>query len=166
LTVALGAHMVFLGKAAASVDAARTMIETVLDNGKALEKFADVIAAHGGNPAVCEDESVLPRAQYTETVTAGSAGFVEAIDPMAVAQAALSVNAGRVRKEDAIDPATGVKLTVRVGSEVQKGDPIAVLHHNGRGNIDATMYLKNAVSWSEEPVTVGALIKEIIADAG
>ena len=160
LTVALGAHMVLLGKKAANFDEATAMIEAVLNNGKALQLFADVIAAHGGNAAVCGNPDLLPTASATTSVLASASGFVAEIDPMKVAMAALSVNAGRVRKEDAVDPATGVELKVQVGDRVVAGAEVAVLHHNGAGESEALQYLGDAFAMSEVPPVSSPIIRE------
>jgi pyrimidine-nucleoside phosphorylase len=162
LTVALGAHMVLLGKKAANFDEATAMIEAVLNNGKALQLFADVIAAHGGNAAICENPDLLPAASQTTSVLASASGFVAEIDPMKVAMAALSVNAGRVRKEDAVDPATGVELKVQVGDRVVVGAEVAMLHHNGAGESEALQYLNGAFAMSDVPPVPSPIIREQI----
>src|SRR5262249_11174290 len=61
LTVALGAEMLVLGGVASPADAARR-IEAALQDGRALEKFRQIVATQGGDPHVCDDPvKVLPR---------------------------------------------------------------------------------------------------------
>ncbi len=47
--------MVYHAKKAASIDEARHMLQEVLDNGKALEKFKEFIAAQGGDSSYVQD---------------------------------------------------------------------------------------------------------------
>ncbi|MBN2528149.1 MAG: thymidine phosphorylase [Deltaproteobacteria bacterium] len=162
LTVALGAHMVLLGEKATSLEDARRQVEEVLQNGAALSRFAEVIAAHGGNPSVCENNDALPTARYKVEVSAPEAGIVTGIDPMSVAMAALAVNAGRLRKEDAVDHATGVAMKVKVGDRVHLSQPIAVLHHNGTGEAEALHQLRRAFTISDVAPSVQPLIRERI----
>jgi pyrimidine-nucleoside phosphorylase len=37
---------------------------------------------------------------------------------------------GRLRKEDAVDPAVGIVLHKKVGDAVRPGDPICTVHYN------------------------------------
>lgn len=162
LTVELGAHMVLLGGKAATLSDAREMIMEVLQNGAALKRFADVIEAHGGNPDVCTDEKVLPTAKYKVEITAAQSGHIAQINPMDIAMAALSVNAGRVKKEDAVDPSTGVELAVQVGGGVDRGQPVAWLFHNGVGEDEAVHFLNKAFHYSDAAPIRNPLIREVI----
>src|SRR5215218_78663 len=51
VTIALGVEMLLLVGAASDAAAARKQLEATITSGKALEKFAQVIEAQGGNPA-------------------------------------------------------------------------------------------------------------------
>lgn len=133
LTVELGAEMLVLGNVAQDIAEGRRKMNDVLENGKAMEKFRDIIAAQGGNPRICDDKSLLPTAKEMDVVLAPESGFVCDIHPRKVAQAALEVGAGRRTKEDNVDPSTGITLLVEHGTPVEEGDPLAMLHHNGVG---------------------------------
>ena len=164
LTETLGAHMVVLGGKAGSLDEAVQMIRNVLRNGKALSLFADIIKAHGGDPSVCDDNLALPSATHMSIISAAKSGYIQRIDPMAVAMAALSVHAGRARKEDNVDPATGVELKVQVGSPVHAGMPLAILHHNGKGDEEARQRLNDAFEIDDALLVPRTLVKERIME--
>ncbi len=144
LTVELGAHMLLLGGVAPSLDGGRARMAAALDDGSALSKFAAVIDRQGGNPDVCTDVRRLPAARHRTEITATRSGFITDIDPLKVAHAALSVRAGRERKDDPVDPATGVELAVSRGSLVVAGNRLAFLHHNGIGAEEARHLLDAA----------------------
>ncbi|MCC6993680.1 MAG: thymidine phosphorylase [Deltaproteobacteria bacterium] len=137
LTVALGAEMLVLGGAAADSAAGRARIEAVLDGGQALERFARMIAAQGGDARVCEDTGRLPQARTRREVVATAAGVVEAIDAEAVGVAAMMLGAGRRTKEDRIDPAVGIDVLKKVGDRVAAGEPLALLRVNDAAQADA-----------------------------
>ncbi len=162
LTAALGAEMLVMGGAADSVDAGEAMIRAALEDGRALDKFRDIIAAQGGDPGVCDDPTKLPVARARVEIPALADGFVTDIDPMRVAMAALEVRAGRRTKEDRVDPATGVTLLATPGTPVEEGEPVALLHHNGAGEDAARGWLLGAVTVSEEPPKTRSLIIERI----
>jgi thymidine phosphorylase len=70
----------------------------------------------------------LPGAPVVRTVTAPSAGYVESIAATQIGEAALSLGAGRVRKEDTIDHSVGIVCRAKRGDRVADGDPLAEVH--------------------------------------
>jgi pyrimidine-nucleoside phosphorylase len=160
LTVALGAEMLVLGKKAENIDVGEAAMRQVLSDGRALEKFADIVEAHGGDRRVVDDPDRLPRASQTVLIPALEAGCVTGIDPYKVAMAALAVGAGRRTKEEQIDPAAGVVLLVKPGDIVELGEPVAELHHNGNGDDAAEGSLTGAFQISRTPKTRADLIIE------
>jgi thymidine phosphorylase len=63
-------------------------------------------------------------------------GYVRSIDCGAVGEAVLHLGGGRLRKEDQIDPAVGVVLSVCVGSPVQAGDVLFTVHAGSEAGAD------------------------------
>ncbi|MBQ4334172.1 MAG: thymidine phosphorylase, partial [Myxococcaceae bacterium] len=62
-TMKLTAKMLELGKAAKDETEARARLQAAIDDGSAIKKFAQIIEAQGGNPAVLYDYSVFPTAR-------------------------------------------------------------------------------------------------------
>jgi len=60
------------------------------------------------------------------------AGAITAVDARALGHAATLLGAGRLRKEDAVDPAVGITLAHKIGARVGRGEPLATLHYNDR----------------------------------
>jgi pyrimidine-nucleoside phosphorylase len=158
LTVELGAEMLALGKACADLEQGRGDVTRTLEDGRALELFARLIEAQGGDPRVCDDLERLPAARNTHAITAPTDGVVTRIRPRRVALAALEVGAGRKVKEDEIDPATGVELAVDVGDRVAAGDLLATVHHNDTGAAAARALLDEAFEIGPQGAAVGPLI--------
>jgi pyrimidine-nucleoside phosphorylase len=128
LCLALGAQMVVLAGLARSAANARGMLEKLLDTGAARAKFAEMVAAQGGNRRVVDDPTLLPSAPVQVPVELPAAGIVESIDAQAVGMAARTLGAGRATKDDVIDPAVGIVLIRKVGDVVKQGEPLAVVH--------------------------------------
>ena len=95
----------------------------VLRSGAARRKFEEMLTAQGGDL-----KRPLPEAPVRVPVPSLGDGWVEGIDALAVGLACLDLGAGRVRKEDAIDPAAGVVILFPVGALVRKGQPVAMVH--------------------------------------
>ena len=99
-----------------------------LHDGSALRKFAELIAAQSGNPAVVDDPALLPAAPVQQAVSAPGSGQVTAIDPLEIALAAKSLGAGRDRKEASIDLSVGIVLQKKIGDSIQAGEALAIIH--------------------------------------
>ena len=165
LVVALGAEMLLLAGAAATPAAAARRIAAALDDGSALEKMRQIVAAQGGDPRVCDDPvKVLPPvAPVAGPSVARRTGFVTAVDAEAVGRAVVLLGGGRQRKEDTIDPTVGVDVLVRLGDEVEEGDVLAIA--NGRGDVSAAVAeLDRAYTVGDAPPVVPTLILEILRD--
>jgi pyrimidine-nucleoside phosphorylase len=133
----LAARMVVLAGLESTTEAAAVRVERAFDSGKALETFARMIAAQGGDAAVVEDYSRLPAAPDVEPYRAPRSGVVTAIKAEAIGRASNELGAGRNAVGDTIDHAVGVILLVRVGDEVREGQPLLELHHRGERGFEA-----------------------------
>lgn len=163
LTCRLGAEMLLLGGGARTEAEALARIEASLDGGAALDLFRQLVAAQGGDARVCDDpDAVLPRAAHRQPVPAPRDGHVAAIAARDVGIAGLHLGAGRRTKEDVIDPAVGVEIVCGVGESVTKGEPLAYLHHNGRGVDRAHQLIQDAYELADRPATVGSRIIEVL----
>jgi len=152
LTVA--AHMVRLGRREIqlnTLDAITQELAALLDSGAALAKFRALVAAQGGEVRQIDHPDLLPSARLQETVRAERSGWVARMDARAVAQAALELGAGRVRKADAIDPAVGVVVHKKVSDQVEAGDALFTVHANGESQLArALAVLADAPSLDDE----------------
>jgi pyrimidine-nucleoside phosphorylase len=97
--------------------------EVALRDGSGREKFEAMLAAQGGRLS-----SGLPRAAMQVPVRASASGWVAAIDALEVGYACLDIGAGRLRKEDLVDPGAGVVIERQVGDRVAAGEVLCVVH--------------------------------------
>ena len=129
VTLALAAEMLLAGKAAASVEDGLERARAALDSGRAAETFGRMVAALGGPADFVErHESHLARAPLTGAVGAPAAGFVTAVETRAIGVSVVELGGGRRRREDDVDPAVGLTGLAPIGTRVEKGDPLAVVH--------------------------------------
>jgi pyrimidine-nucleoside phosphorylase len=149
VTYALGAEMLVLVGAARSPADARQRLEEAVASGRALQTFARVIEAQGGNPAVVEDPGVLPQAQAVEVYRAERAGVVAAVEPRRIGRAIVELGGGRTTIDDVVDPTVGFVITVKPGDPVREGEPIASVFARDEAGI--ALGLKAL----QEAVTVG-----------
>ncbi len=125
VTLALGEQMLLLAGVERDAGAARRRLLSVVADGSALEKFRLIIEAQGGDSRVLENPGLLPQAPVRIPLCSEKDGVVVDVDAMPVALVALALGAGRLRAEDAVDPAVGIEGLVQVGERVVKGQPLA-----------------------------------------
>jgi pyrimidine-nucleoside phosphorylase len=106
----------------------RALAEEKLASGEALAKFRALVRAQGGNERVCDDLSLLPVAPCRGILAAERSGCVAEAGAGKIGRTSVHLGAGRARKGDAIDPAVGIVLAVKVGDRVKKGDPLCEIH--------------------------------------
>jgi pyrimidine-nucleoside phosphorylase len=131
LVLGLGSEMLVLSGVADNAGDARTRLRESLAQGRGLAKLAELIQAQGGDPKVVHDPNLLPRAKVVAPVRAERSGHVQAIDALAVGMASKLLGAGRLVKEDRLDPSIGIVLRKKVGDRVEAGEPLADLHSDG-----------------------------------
>ncbi len=163
VTFALGEQMLLLAGVAATKGEAREKLETSIRSGAALEKLREMIAAQGGDARVIDEPRRLPQAKFQTSVGAPRAGFVQDVDAMGVALAALRLGAGRAKAEDAVDHAVGVSALVKIGERVEAGAALAVIHANDETSLAAAAgMLMPAIVVGESPVAATKLIEDIL----
>lgn len=105
-----------------------TMIRKQIQNGKAFEKFEQMIEAQGGDRSVLSD----PNWGSTKSeicVKAQSAGWISGIQTRNLGNVVVQLGGGRLVKNAPIDPMVGLRLHVKLGSKVDIGDPLITMYH-------------------------------------
>lgn len=98
-------------------------VEAALKDGRAMDRWRDMIRAQGGDP-----EAELPTSVHTHTVVAEADGVLEALDALAVGVASWRLGAGRAVKEDPVQAGAGIEIHAKPGATVKKGQPLLTLH--------------------------------------
>jgi len=164
VSLELGSHMVYHAKKAASIDEARHMLQEVLDNGKALEKFKEFIAAQGGDSSYVQDTEKFEKAKFVEPITASSSGYIASIEAEQIGYSALVLGGGRETKESVIDLSVGILVEKKIGDYVEKGDTLAVLHGNDKTKMEnARKIIESAYVISDTVIHPQPIIKKVIS---
>ncbi len=127
LCVALSAHILELAEKG-SYEECEGMVREAIESGNALQTFARMVKAQGGDEAWILHPEHFPKAKYEYTVKAKESGYVVGVDTESYGVASLLLGAGRNTKEDVIDMAAGIYLRAKTGDFVEAGDPIATLY--------------------------------------
>lgn len=158
LCLTLGSFMVLLAKKASSIEEARSMLQEVIANGKALEVFKTFLASQGGDASVVDDPSKLPYAQYRIELPAKESGYVQELIADEIGTAAMMLGAGRATKESIIDLAVGIVLNKKVGDEVKVGESLLTIHSNSEDIENVKELLYRSIRISSEKMETPTLI--------
>lgn len=164
LCLVLGSAMLVEAGVVSSLAAGREKLQVLLQQGAGLAKFREIVVAQGGSPAFIDDLALLSRASRQVEVKAAESGFVSAIDPREIGWAALLLGAGRLRKDELIDPAVGIVLNKKLGDAVFQGETLAVLHVNSEENLsEVVKRVEGAFVISAERPELPPLIYDLIS---
>ena len=136
LCVALATHMLVISDRGDEATC-EANVRRAMTDGSALDTFAAMVKAQGGDPDWIYHPERFPTAPYTRVVTAPADGYITSVDCEGYGTAALLLGAGRNRKEDEIDPAAGIILHAKTGDALKAGDPIATLYASKAELLDA-----------------------------
>ena len=100
-----------------------------LENGQALAKFEEMVAAQGGD---LEDLYRPVNVAHVVDIPAKETGVISALPAMDFGLYAMRLGAGRAVKTDALDYETGIVFEKKVGYPVQKGEIVAKVYTNGK----------------------------------
>lgn len=164
LSLELAARMIYLGKITKTLEEAREVAQARLLDGSGYRKLKDVIAAQGGDPQVLDRFELLPNATGAQEITTSRGGYVSAIDAELIGQASSMIGAGRNTKEDAIDPAVGVILEVKVGQKIDSGSILCRIYHTGEEHLEeAAELVEDAFKISQQAPNERDLILEVVS---
>merc|ERR1719483_1540102 len=96
LVVMEGAMVLVSAKMVESLEEGKQQIENVLDSGKAMEKFQQMLIKQGVKPSIAaelctaDNNNILPLASRTTQLVATQSGWVEKVEPSAVAKLAIA----------------------------------------------------------------------------
>lgn len=165
LSIELASEMLLLAKVVSNKLEARSLLLELIEKGKAVNKFAEIIENQGGNPKVIEDLSLLPHTSAVTPFLATTDGYIWELDAEKLGRAAMVLGAGREYKEQKILQEVGITLNNKIGDKVTAGECIANIYSLNYHNLDFAIGLINdAIKINNAKPNKYPLIFERIAD--
>lgn len=142
LVLELAVPMLTLSGVASDDADARRQLDAALASGAALETFAKMVVAQGGNGKVAEmPAKILPTASFVADVVApaetADTPQIESVDAETIGRVVLLLGGGRQIATDAIDYAVGIDRLAPAGTSVAPGDLLLRLHARSREEAEA-----------------------------
>ncbi len=134
-----------------------------ISNGKALAKFVELVKNQEGDISYIEDTEKFPKAKFIEKVCAKEEGYIYEINAEEIGKVACALGAGRIKKEDKIDPDVGIVMECKVGDKVNIGDDLVYIHANSKEQLEiAKNKICEIIKIGNEKVEKENVIIEII----
>ena len=108
----------------ADLDEARDLCLKKLNNGDAYNKFEELVSSQHG------DLKEMKISNRIFSVRASKSGYINKIDALGLGEIARIIGAGRLTKDDTIDPTVGLVLSKKVGDYVEKNDELVKVYLN------------------------------------
>ena len=126
----IGAYMIKLAKKGDNIEENKRKMQEQINSGKALEKLRQLVEKQGGDSSYIDNIEMFTKASYIFPVISQKSGYVISVDAKQVGEISMELGAGRIKKEDSIDPSVGVVLEKKIGNEVKIGDTLGFIHAN------------------------------------
>ena len=166
VSLRIGGWMLKLAGITETPEEGEARMREAIDSGAGLQKLREMITAQGGNPAVCDDVSLLPQAAVIRSAVCGKAGYVQQMDTEALGLASQAMGAGRETVDDQLDYSVGYVLKVRLGDRVEADTPLCELHARNETEAEqAEQAIRQAIQIGDEPCGRAKLFyAEVTAD--
>ena len=128
VVIALCVQMMLLSGKYPNASENKKKVLEVIENGKAFEKFRELVIKQGGDVSYIDDPTKFEKAPIITPVLAEKNGYVEELDAGKIGKAGLELGIGRKRIEDTIDFRVGIIFDKKMGDKVEKGEVLAYVH--------------------------------------
>ena len=130
VVMTLGAYMVQLAGIKENIDDAKKLLKKNIENGKAYDKFIELVKNQGGDISYISDLENFEESKYIEPVYCKKTGYIHEMNAKKIGKIACDLGAGRITKEDKIDTSVGIVLTKKIGDYDKKDEILAYIHSN------------------------------------
>ena len=136
VTNELAASILVMTKKIAKQEALNCINE-VINNGKAAEKFEQMVYALGGpNNFLSNYSSQLTSSPYVNQINAERAGSIQSIQTRKLGLMLIELGGGRKQINDKIDFTVGFENVISTGSVVETSTPLLTLHTSSKDHYD------------------------------
>ncbi len=130
----------------------REKAKELLCNGRALEKFKQIVEAQGGNPDVSSDS--IDAGKYTFEVLSDRDGYVDSINNKSIVNVARTAGAPKSK-------GAGIMIHKKRGMKVDKDEPIYTVYADNQVKLTEAVKMGNKL----RPIAIEGMVLEKIAES-
>ena len=163
LSIKLAGTMIFLGGKALTTKEGEQIAKEQITQGYAFERFVEIVKAQKGDIKYLYNPGKYRKPKFKRVIKSVEDSFLNSVNTFEMGLAAVELGAGRLKKDDLVDPAAGIKFNFKIGDKINKGDIIAELYSDNKNKILLVeKRFNNMVGLSGRKVNPPRLIKKII----
>ncbi len=130
IVLSLGSYMIKLAGRGDNLEQNKEKMLEKINNGKAFEKFKQMVENQGGDSSYLDDTEKFEKAKYEIDIKSKQEGKIYEINAESIGKLASFLGAGRIKKEDKIDMAAGIILNKKVNDKINLGETLAKICTN------------------------------------
>ncbi|KAK1740545.1 thymidine phosphorylase [Skeletonema marinoi] len=167
VTLALAAQMLVQGGKAGNLRDGIVKAKENLLNGKAWDKFREMVSAQGGDVDTIDFPEQYAQAQFSAEVISSQSGYLVSINALEVGLVGVNIGAGRKTVDDPIDKTAGILFHKRPGMHVVEGDVLATVYtERGDQLANAVQRILDSCTFSDDQIELPPLITNFVTNEG
>ncbi len=163
VVITIASYMLIVAKKTDDLDKAKDLIQSVIDNGSAYNKFIEFVERQGGDSSYVKNYDSLINASIIREVKAEKSGYIHRVNALNIGNASLMLGGGREELDDIIDSNVGIYLNKKVSDSVKTGQILAYIYGNDEKKVnDAYKEVVTAYDIQDEVIDKPKMIIDII----
>ena len=130
IVLELGSQMIKLSGNGEDIKINKKKILQNINNGKAYNKFIELVSNQGGDIQFIQNTEKLKLAKYKIPVCSEREGYVNSINVEKLGKISCYLGAGRLKKEDKIDNEVGIIVKKKIGDKINLNENFAYVYAN------------------------------------
>ncbi len=163
IILTFGSYMLKMAGLGDDLEENEKKIVKEIESGKAYKKFVELVGKQGGDTSYIENLEKFEKAPIIVPVVSNKSGFVTDLSAELIGRASVDLGAGRLKKEDDIDPRVGIIVCKKTGDKVSKDEIMAYVHANDPKKADeAVLKVRNAYTILDKKVKKPSVILDVL----
>jgi len=163
LSIKIAGAMIYLSKKAESIQEGEKIAKQKIENGEAFERFLEIVELQKGNVNYIISPDKYPKSKFVRKVLSQKNGYVSEMNTYQIGMASLELGAGRMTKDDKIDPKAGIIFYKKIGDYAKTDEVICELHSDSKTKIKfSERMILESIKFSIAKPTLPKLIKKVI----
>ncbi len=153
VTFELGAKLILQAGLSKTQSEALALQKELISNGKAYEKFLEMVEYQGGNSQDIKNYNKLHLPKFSNSLKAEESGYIQSMDTYKIGIATVELGCGRKKTTDAVDSTAGIEFYKKIGDKINKGDTLLKFFNSDSNKLDPTkILLKDSIQVGKEKV--------------
>jgi len=144
VTYELGTKLILQAGLSKTQSEAIALQKKLISNGKAYDKFVEMVEYQGGNSQDLENYNQLHQPKFSKSLIANKSGYIQSMDTYKIGLATVELGCGRKKTTDKVDPTAGIQFNYKIGDKVTDGDTVFRLFNSDKIKLESAFnVLKN-----------------------